>query len=71
MSHYDKCCIGFRARACDDGYGGSYYVWVTENMTVTEKGSTENTVDHRVYRLEPSGSGYIIADYTSDPMYKG
>ena len=49
--------------------GSSYYVWVTEDMTVTENGETKNSVEHWVYRLEKSGDRYVIADYTRDPLY--
>lgn len=49
--------------------GSTYYVWVTERMTVTENGETKDTVDNWVYRLEKSGQSYVIIDYTRDPAY--
>ena len=47
--------------------GISYYVWVMENMTVTENGETKTNVDYWVYRVQENSGGYVIVDYTRDP----
>ena len=50
--------------------GNSYYLWVGEDMTVTENGITEHKIDHWVYKLERTSSGFVITDYTYDPAFK-
>lgn len=48
--------------------GTSYYVWVMENMTVIENGEKRTDVDYWVYKLQKNNSGYVILDYTHDPL---
>ena len=49
--------------------GNKYYLWVTENMTVTENGERKSTTDHWVYEIKRYPDGYLISDYTRDPYY--
>lgn len=48
-------------------FDGTYYAWVREDMTVTEKGVTKNTISRWVYKLTKNADGYVILDYTKDP----
>lgn len=47
-----------------------YYAWTHEEIEVTENGTTKIERSNWVYKLQKSGSGYTIVDYTADPAYK-
>ena len=49
-------------------YGGYYYVWVTEVLDVIENGKQTQNIDHWVYKMFYSGGGWLIEDYTKDPV---
>lgn len=49
-------------------YGGYYYLWVTEVLDVTENGKNSQTTDHWVYKLINTTEGWVIEDYTKDPV---
>ena len=49
--------------------GRWYYLWVAENKTVTENGTSKTKTDHWVYKLERTNTGFVILDYTYDPAF--
>lgn len=55
----------------DTRYGdGYYYVWVCEELNVTENGTNKNTLDNWVYKIATDYNGMYIYDYTRDPAGK-
>lgn len=50
-------------------YNGYYYVWASEQLEVTENGSVSNTSDRWVYKLSYGSDGWVINDYTRDPVF--
>lgn len=48
--------------------GTYYYVWVDEELTVTDINGVSTIEEHWIYKILPVGSSYHIIDYTRDPL---